>query len=107
MSPRIAQGLDLPGGGLRFDLEAVPTAGRGFASIGHGLSSAPSARLVQQEAKIPSRQASEAGRGVDLNTEIEALGVKFDCRVDVVNYITHAYRIHSCIPLLLIGLVIK
>src|SRR5262245_53438645 len=105
MSPRLAQRLDLCSEVFDFDLDAIPTARRRFAPIRHGLSCPPSARLVQQKTKIASRQARKARRGMDLDTEVEALGVERDRRVDVVDYVTHAYYGHSDVSLVSIKVV--
>jgi hypothetical protein len=51
-------------------LDAVPTARRRLTSIGHGLPRSSSARSVQQEAKIASRQAREAWGGVEVDMEV-------------------------------------
>src|SRR5262245_71296 len=105
MSPLLAQRLDLCSEVFDFDLDAIPTARCGFAPIRHGLSCPSSARLVQQEAKIASRQGSKARRRMNLDLEVEVLGVERDCRVDIVNYVTHAYYGHSCVSLVSIKVV--
>ena len=50
LRPRLAQGLDLPVEVIDLQLDAVPAARLGFASVGHGLGGpAGSARCIQQQ----------------------------------------------------------
>jgi arsenate reductase len=70
MDPRLTQDLDLRIEVFDFDLDAVPTARRRLTSIGHGLPRPSSARSVQQEAKIASRQPREAWGGVQVDMEV-------------------------------------
>src|SRR5215208_7008260 len=90
---RVAQRLDLAAEIVNLKLDAVPAAWLRIAPVRHGLARSAGTGLVEQEAQVASREDRETG-GVKLYTEAEPLGVERDCRLDVMDYVTHADRGH-------------
>jgi hypothetical protein len=76
-------------------LYAVPPAWLGLATIGHGLGGSPgTGGRVQQEAEVASRDDCEAGGGPELEDETETLGIEGDCRIHIIDYVTHGDGSH-------------
>jgi hypothetical protein len=91
LRPRVAQGLDLAVKVVDLELDAVPAARLGPATIRHGLGGpAGSARSVHQQPKVAAREHGEAGGGMQLEGEAEPLGVEHDRRIDIVDDVADA-----------------
>src|SRR5215208_5648170 len=90
---RVAQRLDLAAEIVNLKLDAVPAAWLRIAPVRHGLARSAGTGLVEQKAQVASPEDRETG-GVKLYTEAEPLGVERDCRLDVMDYVTHADRGH-------------
>src|SRR3989442_10658179 len=87
---RLAQRLDFARKVGDLELYAGPAPWLRLASIGHGLGGTPGTDgRVQQEAEVASRDDCEAGGGSELDSEAETLGVEGDCRIHIIDYVTH------------------
>src|SRR5882724_9132897 len=97
---RLAQRLDFAHEVGDLELYAVPAAWLGLAAIGHGLGGTPRTDgRVQQEAEVASRDDCEAGGGPELDAEAETLGVEGDCRIHIIDYVTHGDWSHRQLSL--------
>src|SRR5213594_671971 len=96
MGSRLAQRLDFAREVVDLELYAVPAAWLGLATIGHGLGGTPGTEgRVQQEAEVASRDDCEAGGGPELDAEAETLRVEGDCRIHIIDYVTHGDWSHG------------
>jgi hypothetical protein len=96
---RLAQAVDLAVEIIDLQLDPVPAARLGPATIRHRLGGPTrAAHCVHQQPQIAAREHGEAGRGVQLNGEAEPLGIERDRCIDVVDDVADADSGHRSAP---------
>src|SRR6266496_355380 len=79
---------------LNLDLDPVPTPGRRYVAVRHGLAGATSPGPVQQQRQIAPNQPGEPRRRMDVDAKAQHLGVEGNGRVDISDDVTDTYRAH-------------
>src|SRR5262249_32204995 len=99
LESRVTQALDFSGEILHLNMNPVPTAGHGFATIGHGPASGAGLSAEQKTHAVTGDRCKRRA-GILFDFKAEVCCVEFDGDGNVVDHVADANRRHTLVLLL-------